>query len=433
MVNIQIKKSIVRGVIRCPSSKSYSHRAIAIGSLTEGRSVITNVLLSRDTLATLSACRSLGAIINHEDVNLHIEGKHSFETPENIINAENSGTTIRILTAMSALVKKGFTIITGDESLRKRPMQPLIDALTQLGVCCYSSKLNGTAPLIVKGGGIKGGTAIVNGTISSQFISALLISCIYADSRVTIRINGEQVSKPYIEATMATMKAFGVTIDNDPKLLEYYVDNKQYSSTVFDIPADFSAAALILSAGVLVGDKVTINGLNFRLPQGDSCIVDIIRKMGGNIKVDKEKGEVTVYGSTTLEGGDFDLGDTPDLLPVVSILALKARSRVKIRGISHARFKETDRVTNITSQLIKLGAIIKETNNEIEISAPRVLKNAWLEAFNDHRLFMAFTIASMLTEKSNVTGAESIDVSYPSFIQDMTKLQASIKPVPDRE
>jgi 3-phosphoshikimate 1-carboxyvinyltransferase len=155
--------------------------------------------------------------------------------------------------------------------------------------------------------------------------------------------------------------------------------------------------------------------------------------MGGNIKVDEQKGEVTVYGSTVLEGGDFDLGDTPDLLPVVSILALKAKSSVKIRGIFHARFKETDRVANITSQLIKFGATIKETNNEIEISAPRVLKNASLEAFNDHRLFMAFTIASMLTEKSNVTGAESIDVSYPSFIQDMTKLKASIKPVPDRE
>jgi 3-phosphoshikimate 1-carboxyvinyltransferase len=375
----------------------------------------------------------LGAIINHEDDTLHVEGKHKFETPENIINVENSGTTIRIITVMSALVKRGFTIMTGDESLRKRPMQPLIDALTQLGVCCYSSKLNGTAPLVVKGGGIKGGTAIVNGTISSQFTSSLLISSIYADSRVTIRIKGEQVSKPYIKATMATMKAFGVTIDNDPKLSEYYVDNKKYRSTVFDIPADFSAAALILSAGVLAGDKVTINGLNFRLPQGDSCIVDIIRKMGGNIKVDEEKGEVTAYGSNMLEGGDFDLGDTPDLLPVVSILALKAKSRVKIRGIFHARFKETDRVANITSQLIKLGATIKETNNEIEISAPRVLNNASLDAFNDHRLFMAFTIASMLTEKSNVTGAESIDVSYPSFIQDMTKLKASIKPVPDRE
>ena len=190
---------------------------------------------------------------------------------------------------------------------------------------------------------------------------------------------------------------------------------------------------MILSAGVLVGDEVTINGLNFGLPQGDSHIIDIILKMGGKIKAEKEKGEVTVYGSCTLEGGEFNLVDTPDLLPVVSILALKASSPVKIYGIAHARFKETDRVANITSQLMKLGATIRERNDEMVINAPEVLKNASLEAFNDHRLFMAFTIASMLTEKSSVTGAESVDVSYPSFIQDMIKLRASIRLMPDRE
>jgi 3-phosphoshikimate 1-carboxyvinyltransferase len=433
LVKVHIKKSTIGGVLRCPSSKSYSHRAIAIGSLAEGRSVITNILLSRDTLATLAACRLLGADINQKNTTLYIEGKHSYEAPENILNAENSGTSIRILTVMAALVKKGFTIITGDESLRKRPMRPILDALTQLGVHCYSSKLNGKAPLLVKGGGIKGGVATINGGVSSQFVSALLISCIYADSMVTIRINGEQVSKPYIEATMATMKAFGVTINYEPSVSEYYIQNKEYRSAVFDIPTDFSAAAMILSAGVLVGDEVTINGLNFGLPQGDSHIIDIIRKMGGKIKVEKEKGEVTVYGSCTLEGGEFNLVDTPDLLPVVAILALKASSPVKIDGIAHARFKETDRVANITSQLMKLGATIRERNDEMVINAPEVLKNATLEAFNDHRLFMAFTIASMLTEKSSVTSAESVDVSYPSFIQDMIKLRASIRLMPDRE
>jgi 3-phosphoshikimate 1-carboxyvinyltransferase len=149
--------------------------------------------------------------------------------------------------------------------------------------------------------------------------------------------------------------------------------------------------------------------------------------MGGKIKVDKEKGEVTVNGSNTLDGGDFDLTDTPDLLPVISILALKARSPVKISGITHARLKETDRVANIVSELRKFGAIIKEQKDEISIIAPKILKNASLEAFNDHRLFMAFTVASMLTEKSNVTGAESVDVSYPNFLEDMTKLYASIR------
>ncbi|HKG72480.1 MAG TPA: hypothetical protein VKA87_11300, partial [Nitrososphaeraceae archaeon] len=176
MVNVQIKRSKINGTIRCPSSKSYTHRAIAIASLVQTPSIITNILIARDTLATLTACRSLGANIIHNNNTLRIEGKRRFDPPDNIVNAENSGTTIRFLTVMSALVHKGFTVLTGDESLRKRPMQPILDALQQLGVQCYSTKMNGTPPLIVRGGGIKGGTAVIDGTVSSQFISALLIS-----------------------------------------------------------------------------------------------------------------------------------------------------------------------------------------------------------------------------------------------------------------
>jgi 3-phosphoshikimate 1-carboxyvinyltransferase len=429
LVSVQVEKSKISGIIRCPSSKSYSHRAIVIASLCERQSTITNALLARDTLATLAACNTLGANIQRENTTLRIEGKHSFDPPDNVVNAENSGTTIRIVTAMSALVKKGFTVLTGDESLRKRPMQPLIDALNQLGVQCYSAKMDGTPPLIVRGGGIKGGVTVIDGSVSSQFVSALLITCIYADSKVLMRINGEQVSKTYIESTLATMKAFGVTVDYEPNFLEYHIKNKEYRATTFDVPSDFSTLALILAAGILTGDEVTIRGLNFSLPQGDLHIIDIIRIMGGKVRVDKQKGEVIVYGSVTLEGGDFDLTDTPDLLPVVSILALKSRSPVKISGIAHARLKETDRVTNIASELMKLGAITKEEKNELSIIAPKILKNASLEAFNDHRLFMAFTIASMLTEKSIVSDAESVDVSYPKFIPDMIKLQASIKQI----
>jgi 3-phosphoshikimate 1-carboxyvinyltransferase len=429
LVSVQVKKSKISGIIRCPASKSYSHRAIVIASLCERQSTITNALLARDTLATLAACNTLGANIQRENTTLWIEGKHSFDPPDNVINAENSGTTIRMVTAMSALVKKGFTILTGDESLRKRPMQPLVDALNKLGVQCYSAKMDGTPPLIVRGGGIKGGITVIDGGVSSQFVSALLITCIYADSKVLMRINGEQVSKTYIEATLATMKAFGVTVDYEPTFLEYHIKNKEYRATTFDIPSDFSTLALILAAGVLTGDEVTVRGLNFSLPHGDLRIMDIIRIMGGKVRVDKQKGEVIVYGSGTLQGGDFDLTDTPDLLPVVSILALKSRSPVNISGIAHARLKETDRVANIASELMKLGAITKEEKNELSIIAPKVLKNASLEAFNDHRLFMAFTIASMLTEKSIVSGAESVDVSYPNFIPDMIELQASIKQI----
>jgi 3-phosphoshikimate 1-carboxyvinyltransferase len=433
MVSILVRKSKLNGSARCPSSKSYSHRAIAIASLADGQSKITNVLLARDTLATLAGCCALGPEIKHEGTTLRVRGSNYLNPPENVINAENSGTTIRIMTAMSGLVKRGYTVLTGDQSLRRRPMQPILDALVQLGVEAYSTKENGTPPIVVKGGGIKGGMTIVDGSISSQFISGLLIASIYADSKILMKVKGNLVSKPYIGATLAIMKHFGVSIDHSPDMREYYIKNARYRATKFDIPGDFSTAALVLAAGALAGEKLKVNGLSFTLPQGDSQILDILERMGCPIRMDEANGEVVVEGTECLEGGDFDLTDTPDLLPVVSILALKAKSPVAIRGVAHARVKETDRVANIAKELVKFGARVEEVYDGLKITAPRHIKNASLEAYNDHRLFMAFTIASMLTEKSIIAGAESVDVSYPNFVADMKDLGANISPAPDRE
>jgi 3-phosphoshikimate 1-carboxyvinyltransferase len=426
LVSIQIHRSRIAGVLRCPPSKSYTHRAIAIASLAKGKSIINMPLISRDTMATLSASSALGININQQKSRLIIEGKHTLDTPENIVNAENSGTTIRIYAVMAALSKRGFTVLTGDASLRRRPMQPALDALSQLGVECYSSQMNGLAPLLIKGGGIQGGKVIINGNISSQFLSSLLISAIYARSPISIRIRGRQVSKPYVNSTISTMGKFGVTIDYEKDFSEYYIENKRYRSTQFQVPADFSTAALLLAAGVMAGGSITLKGLGFSLPQADSRILEILKEMDAEITVNRERGEVRVIGSRSIEGGSFDLTDTPDLLPVISILALKARSPVKVTGIAHARLKETDRVAIIASQIKKFGARVIEEEDKLLIVSPRILKNTSIQTFNDHRLFMAFTIASLLTEKSEVEGAESIGVSYPNFLQDLVRLGAKI-------
>jgi 3-phosphoshikimate 1-carboxyvinyltransferase len=218
MVKVTVKKSHLTGKISCPPSKSYSHRAIVISTLSNELSKLENVLLSRDTIATINCCKMFGKTIEtipsneKEDDsslnnvgNLKISGnggRIGFNPPDDVLNAENSGTTIRLLTSVSALVNTGFTILTGDKSLRKRPMGDLIDSLNQLGVKCFPSKPSNTPPLIVKGGGIYGGEAKINGQISSQFISSLLLSSIYAKTKVTIKVLGNQVSKPYILSTI---------------------------------------------------------------------------------------------------------------------------------------------------------------------------------------------------------------------------------------
>lgn len=429
MAKLEINKSFLEGNVKCPPSKSYTHRAIAIASLAEGKSTISNPLISRDTIATISGCKMLGIKIEkaNENVNcIEIVGRNQFETPKDIINAENSGTTIRILTSMAALVKKGYTILTGDESLKTRPMKPLISALNQLGVQAFSSNDKNTPPLIVKGGGIKGGVVSIEGGISSQFISSLLISCIYGLTDVEIRVKGKQVSIPYINSTIETMKKFGVAIKHDKEYLNYFITNTRYQPTDFTIPGDFSSASLIIAAGVLCGGKISVKGLNFHYPQGDMEIIDIVRKMGGKITVNKEKGEVDVYGSNSLDGIECNLVDCPDLLPAVSIISLKSRKPVRIFGISHARFKETDRISIITKELRKMGVDISEKEDELLLNPVRRLKNVEFDSHNDHRLFMAFTIASMLTNKSTVRGAESIDVSYPAFIHEIKRLGANV-------
>jgi len=307
-----------------------------------------------------------------------------------------------------------------------------LDALRQLGVNAFSTRMDGTAPIVITGGGIRGGTTSLNGGMSSQFISSLLISGVYADSPVIVRVVGRQVSQPYIEATRATMRVFGATVDREGTNV-YQLEETSYSPCTFKVPSDLSSAALILAAGLLLGDELRLIGLDFSLPQADSAIFDIVRKMDGRIRVNKEKGEVRVYGTERLSGGEFDLSDTPDLLPVVSALAMKARSPVKITGIGHARLKETDRIAKIASQMPKLGVAIKEQKEGLVITPAKKLKNASLDAFNDHRLFMAFTIASMLTRKSIVAGLESVDVSYPMFLQDLVKVGGRIKVMPRRE
>jgi len=425
--NVRVKRSMLNGKVRCPPSKSYTHRAVAVASLAYGRSVINNPLIARDTKATIDGCRRLGSFVclDNNMNRIIVHGRHEFTMGYRVINAENSGTTIRILASMASLVKEGNTMLYGDASLNRRPMQPLLDALKHLGVWCRSLA-DGTPPLLVNGGGIRGGRASITGSISSQFISALLIPSIYAKDSVEISILDEQVSYPYIDATIAVMDRFSVKVSND-NYKHYYIDNKQeYKPTEFTVPGDISNAAILFAAGALAGD-VTVHGLDFHLPQADARIIDILKAMNAYVNVSSDA--VRVNSSNELEGGSFDLKASPDLLPVVSILALKAKGKVEVRGVKHARVKETDRVANIARELAKLGAEVKEYEDGLSIKAPERVKSAVLDAYGDHRLFMALCIASLLADECIINGAESVDVSYPTFLDDIKALGASIEEI----
>lgn len=426
MGKIFVTRSILKGNVCCPPSKSYTHRAIFISSLAHGNSHIINPLISRDTLATIDACRAFGIKIRRRGQELIISGKDTLKIPDDVINVENSGTTMRFVTAISSLVKGGYVVITGDDSIRKRPMGPLLLALKQLGINCFSARENDRAPIIVHGGEIGGKQVTIDGSISSQFISGILIAGACAESEISLSVVGKQVSKTYIESTINVMSKFGAEIRYSRDYKRYHIFNNRYRATTFTIPGDFSTAALLLSAGTLVGNGITVGNLDFSLPQGDSKILEILKKIGAVISINKKNGTVKTVGIEELDGGEFDLSDTPDLLPVVAVLSLKSRNPVRIYGVSHTRYKETDRLRIIASELRKLGVNTKLFPDEIMIISPKKLKNALLDSHNDHRLFMSFVIAAMLTEKSVVDGVESVDVSYPSFVQDMKRIGAKL-------
>jgi 3-phosphoshikimate 1-carboxyvinyltransferase len=415
-----IAKSELSGIISCPPNKSYTHRAVFLASLAKGNSTIRNVLLSRDTIATINACKVFGAKIDSHNSTLIIEGSGKIEPIGTEIDASNSGTTIRIAAAIASLSEKKISL-TGDSSLRKRPMQPLLDALEKLGASCTST--SGMSPITVKGR-ILGGETNISGSVSSQFISALLIAAPKTEQGITIHIDGDLVSKPYLDATVAIMKEFGVSVNIVIPYKKYNIPKQDYKPIDFTVPSDFSSMALLLSASVLVGKDMTINAPVGDLPQGDKEMVSFLERLGVQVTLGNI---IHVQSPSLLKGGKFDLSNTPDLLPPMAILALKTSKPIEIYNVKHARFKETDRIAILARELTKLGVGVIEKEDGLILDSPKAMKRADLDSADDHRLFMAFCIAAMLVGDCTVTDPESVDVSYPTFIQDMNRIGAKIQ------
>ena len=419
-MNCKVGKSRLTGTISCPPNKSYTHRAIFLASLAGGRSTLRNVLLSRDTLATINACRILGAKITADGATLTVEGTGNVVPVSQEIDASNSGTTIRIAAAISSLSDSTITL-TGDASLKKRPMMPLLDALTRLGARCTST--NGNPPITITGI-IPGGTTTISGSVSSQFISALLIAGPRTENGITLEIEGEMVSKPYLDATIATMKKFGASVTMIEPYKKYTIPRQEYRPADFTVPADFSRMALLLSAAVLVGERMEILAPTGDLPQGDREMISHLEKMGVKVSTGET---VRVEAPQRLEGGKFDLSNTPDLLPPVAILALKSAGPIEICNVKHARFKETDRIAVLARELAKIGVRVTEREDGLILWPPESTTGADLDSADDHRLFMALCIAGMFVGECTVTDPESVDVSYPAFISDMRKIGADIR------
>ena len=426
MAVLLVKPSKLSGEITAPPSKSYTHRAFMIALLADGESTIKDPLIGYDTMATIEAVKELGAEVTREDNVWRVRGTGGRIRPRTgVIDARNSGTTIRLMSAIAAIADMP-TRLTGDKSILQRPMGPLVKTLKELGAKARCEGKEGRPPVIV-GGGLEGGNVEITGDISSQFISALLFATPHAKWDVSITITGEMRSKPYVEITLELLKMAGAKIKHDDRLTKFSIPGGQTLKPInLTIPGDFSSAAFPLGAAALTGSTVKVNNLDVNGAQGDRRIVTLLKEFGAEVKVFKNAVEVS--GEGELSGIEADCGDNPDLVPVLAVLGSVADGRTRLMNIPHLRFKETDRLRALATELRRLGADVEELPDELKIYGVKHLKGAKLSSYGDHRMAMAFTLAGLVARgETTVDGAESIPVSYPTFVDDMRKLGAKIE------
>ncbi|MFB6119885.1 MAG: 3-phosphoshikimate 1-carboxyvinyltransferase [Halobacteriaceae archaeon] len=426
-MDVTIDPSSVRGRARAPPSKSYTHRAILAAGYADG-AVVRAPLSSADTRATMDAVEAFGGHVTPEDDDaIAVSGfAGTPRVPDDVVDCRNSGTTTRLVTATAALAD-GLTVLTGDESLRSRPQGPLLDAIEQLDGRAESTRRNGQAPLVV-GGPVTGGRAAIPGDVSSQYVTALLMAGAVTEDGVEIDLTTELRSAPYVEITREVLDAFGVETERTdsgfavPGGQSYAPPDGEYT-----VPGDFSSASYLLAAGVLAAPEgLTVEGV-YPSAQGDTAIVDVIRRMGADVDWDRDAGEIEVSESA-LSGVEVGVADTPDLLPTIAVLGAAADGTTRITDAEHVRYKETDRVAAMAEALDAMGAVVEEREDELIVHGGESdLHGAELDGRGDHRIVMSLAVAGLVADgATTITGAEHVDVSFPDFFDVLSDLGAVV-------
>ncbi|MDY6975327.1 MAG: 3-phosphoshikimate 1-carboxyvinyltransferase [Pseudomonadota bacterium] len=406
----------VSGEVNVPGSKSLSNRALLLAALAEGETELTNLLDSEDIEHMLNALTKLGINyrLSEDKTQCVVQGNGgAFNVAEPLeLFLGNAGTAMRPLCAALA-ASNVDTVLTGEPRMEERPIGDLVDALREADAEVTYLKNEGYPPLQIKGKTLNGGEMSVDGSVSSQFLTALLMAAPLFSGDVTIRIKGELVSKPYIDITLDTMEKFGVTVENDNyQTFTVSGDAMYIAPGKFMVEGDASSASYFLAAGAIKGGTVRVTGIGQNSIQGDIRFADVLEAMGATVVWNDEYVEIT---GAPLKGVNMDMNHIPDAAMTIATTALFAEGPTTMTNIYNWRVKETDRLAAMATELQKLGAKVEEGYDYIKVWPTDSLKHAEIDTYNDHRIAMCFSLVALSDTPVTINDPGCTRKTFPDY------------------
>ncbi len=415
----------VSGEVVLPGSKSLSNRILLLAALSDGPTKVTNLLDSDDIRHMLGALAAMGVQVELNDdktvAMVHGQGGQ-LKTPDAALFLGNAGTAFRPLTAVLAATEGQFEL-TGEPRMEERPIGHLVDALKTLGADVSYLKNDDYPPLAIKGMSLAGGEVSIDGSISSQFLTALLMAAPLFSGDTTIRIKGELVSKPYIDITIGVMAKFGISVTNNNYESFVVKGGQQYASPgTIMVEGDASSASYFVAAAAINGGEVTIHGVGSDSVQGDIGFAKVMEQVGANIEWHSDK---LIVSKGELNAVDIDANAIPDAAMTLATVALFAKGKTAIRNIYNWRVKETDRLYAMATELKKLGAQVVEGHDYIEITPVESLKDVAIDTYNDHRIAMCFSMVAVGGWPVTINDPGCTAKTFPTYFDTLASISQS--------
>lgn len=421
----------VDATVSVPGSKSVTNRALIVAALANGPSTILNPLFSDDSYWLMETLTRLGFTVkaDREEAEITIlgqAGKIPNHDPQLEVYVGNAGTAARFLPPLLSLGGDEYRI-DGTPRMRERPVHNLVESLRQLGGNISYGGEEGRFPLVISGGGMRGGVARVESSKSSQFLSGLLMSAPYATGKTVLEVEGDLVSRPYIGITIGVMKSFGVEVDVDEEHGRYTVSPGVYEPRKYEVEPDASAASYFMAAAAVTGGRIRIPGLGSETSQGDMRFLEVLESMGCNVDVRSD--HVEVRGPRRLKGVEVDMNEFSDTMMTLAAIAPFAESPTTIKNIEHTRHQETDRIHAVANELARLGVKVEEKQSFLciipssSVTFGSRVRPATVRTYEDHRMAMSFAVVGLVAPGIGIENPACVTKTFPDYFRRLDSLR----------